>query len=82
MASGRPIVTNRSGDAWKIIEENRAGLVAKVDDQEDFAQKIVEILKDPRKASQFSKNGRKAAEEKCSWEIITRSLVKDVYEGN
>lgn len=79
MASARPIVTNRSGDAWEIIEESKCGLVAEVGDSDDFALKIVQILRNPRLAKELARNGRKAAESKYSWESLAKVMLKEVY---
>lgn len=80
LASGRPIVINKAGDAWKIIEKSQSGLVAKVDDPDDFSEKIVQILNDRRLNNRLSENARKAAGGEYSWEKITNVLIKDVYE--
>lgn len=82
MALGKPVVTNNSGDAWKIIEESQSGLVANVDDPDDFSQKVVRMLNDRKLIIQLSENARKAAEGKYSWEKITKELIQKVYEAN
>lgn len=82
LASGRPIVINRAGDAWKIIEKSQSGLVANVDDSNDFSQKVVRILNDRKLINRLSENARKAAEGKYSWEEITEELIQNVYEAN
>lgn len=79
MASARPLVTNYTGDAWKIVEESNCGLIAKVGDERDFSNKIIYLLSNPKIASKLGKNGRIAAEKEYSWEKQTRSLFKEVY---
>ena len=80
MALGRPILTNCSGDAWKLVEENRAGLVAKVNDAQDFARKMAKLLTDSDLRKEMSKNTRLAAEKKYSCDKLANKLLKEVYE--
>lgn len=82
MALGKPIVANKSGDSWKIIEDNEFGLVVKVGDTIDFASKVVQILNDPKQAKKLARNGRRAAEDKYSWGKLAKDLIQNVYGQN
>jgi len=79
MALRRPTLTNRSGDAWKLVEESGAGLVAEVENDKDFAKKMIQILTDTSLARKLSKNARVAAEEKYSWDELSKKLYNKVY---
>ncbi len=78
LASARPVVTNRAGEAFPIIENMEVGLVAEVGDTDDFASKIINILGDEKLAYQLSGNARLAAE-KYSWSKMAGVLLKEVY---
>jgi len=78
LASARSVITNRAGEAFPIIEDMEAGLVAEVGNTDDFASKIVNILEDEKLASLLSRNARLAAE-KYSWSKMAGVLLKKVY---
>jgi len=76
---GKPIVTNKSGDAWKILEDNKAGLVANIADENDFALKINSMLEDTGLAKRFSLKVMELAKTKYSWDFLATRLLKEVY---
>jgi len=79
MSLGKPIVTNKSGDAWKILEDNKAGLVANMADENDFALKINSMLEDTGLAKRFSLKVMELAKTKYSWDFLATRLLKEVY---
>lgn len=79
MALGKPIVTNKSGDAWKILYENKAGLVAKLEDENDFASKINSLLVDTVLASKFSKRVVELVKTEYSWDFLAKNLIDKIY---
>jgi len=81
MALGKPTLTNRSGDAWKLVIESKAGLVAKVEDDKDFAKEMIKILTDDNLARRLAKNARSAAEKKYSWDKLSEKLYGEVYSA-
>jgi glycosyltransferase involved in cell wall biosynthesis len=80
LALGRVVVTNRSGEPWRILKDNKAGLVAEVDDYRDFAAKIMKILSNEDFASELSTRARMIAEKKYSWNNLSRKLLREVYD--
>jgi len=79
MALGKPIVTNRSGDAWRILEDNKAGLSAESGDENDFASKINILLTNTVLAKKFSQKVIKLVKAKYSWDFLAKRLINDVY---
>lgn len=79
MALSRPVVMNKSGDAWKIVVDNEIGLVTPVDDPQLFAEAILKIIDNPKLAKKYSVNARNTAVGKYSWDKISQSLLTNVY---
>lgn len=79
MALGKPIVTNKSGDVWKILEDNKAGLVANLSDENDFVSKINTLLEDTALVKKFSQKAMELAKTKYSWDFLAKRLIKEVY---
>jgi len=53
-----------------------ASLYAKANDEEDFARKILELLRDKERREKMGRIGRKRVKEKLSWEISEEELIK------
>ena len=78
MASCRPTVVNDVGDVAEVVKTHGIGLVA---DQsvEDFAAKIVILLKDSRLAEEMGDKARRLACTRYSWGILAVKL-EQVYQ--
>jgi len=73
-ASGRPVVALALPGVKEALEESGAG-IAVPDDPERFAAAIGELLDDPERSAALGAAGRRAAEERYSWEsVVTRTL--------
>jgi len=69
-AAGIPVVSTAKGiEGINAVRDKHAVIVEEADDK--FASAIVELLKDPDRASEMGKNGRLFAEE-LDWKIIGR----------
>lgn len=79
LSAGRPIVTNDIGDVGRLFKQERIGLLAK-QDLSDFAQKLIELLKNPDLCEELGKNAREVAEERYSWQIMTERLEDFILE--
>lgn len=77
MAAGRPIISNPVGEAGTIVKEYNLGIVTKPDAL-NFANGIIEALKDKDARMQWGINSRKLAENKFSFDILSREF-EDVY---
>ena len=73
MASGRPIVSNPTGDIKVLFESNEIGLLAE-ESEEDFAAKINILLDHPDLANILGKNARQTAENKYAWSVLVKDL--------
>lgn len=74
LASGRPIVTNPIGQIERVINDNHCGLIAKINDAEDFAEKVIELINDPELSKQMGDKGQKIARDLLAWPIIVEKL--------
>ncbi len=70
LCSGRPIVATALGELEIVIHDSNGGLLAHIDDADDFANKIITLIEDKALCDKLGKNGREAAESKYSWEKI------------
>lgn len=73
MASGRPIISNPTGDIKALFESQNIGLLAD-ETSEDFSAKINFILSHPAVANELGKNARQTAVEKYAWGILVKDL--------
>ena len=78
LAAGRPTVTPDIGEVAQIIRESNCGLLAKPNDWEDFADRIIELAENPHLCEQLGRNARGVAEKDYSWQIIA-SKLEEVY---
>jgi glycosyltransferase involved in cell wall biosynthesis len=74
LAAGKPIVAHAVGEVKRVIEKEKAGLLATPNDIHSFAKKISILLNDKSLQIALGKNARRAAEEKYSWERIVDKL--------
>jgi len=77
MACSLPMVMSKF-PYWKEIF-GECALFANPYDSKDIAEKIFYLLNNPNKAKSLGDNGRKLIEQKYSWEIESKKLLK-VYE--
>ena len=61
LATGVPLVSTRVGQAPEIVEDDRTGLLADVDDVEALAGLVVRVHEDAGLASRLGEAGRKTA---------------------
>lgn len=74
MAMAKPVVSFDLREARFSAQD--AALYAKPNDTEDFANKILELLKDEKKRQQMGEYGRKRIEEELSWNHTKKELIK------
>jgi glycosyltransferase involved in cell wall biosynthesis len=74
---GRPIITTH----LDFVNKNKCGLVAKADNYQDLAKKIIYLLKNPKLAKQMGENGRRAILKSYSWKNVaerTQGAIKEI----
>ena len=75
MICGKPILANQgSSTAIKVYGEN-CGLVVNANDIEEVKNAIVKLRDNPELCRELGANGRKAYEQRYSWEIMERRLI-------
>jgi len=78
MAAGRPTICTRVGEVAKVIEEEKIGLVSEID-CEDFAKKIILILKDHKLSIKMGEKARNVAIKKFALNI-QGSRLESIYK--
>lgn len=76
---GNPVVATDVGSIPEVIDEGETGLVVPPKDEEELADAIVKILKDPALREKMSNNARAKAQQDLSWEAISRKTI-DAYQ--
>jgi len=79
MACDTPVVASKFGGIKDVIIDGENGLLADVADPVDFADKMIEVLKDKEKAAALSTAGRKMVLGQYSWQAIAEQHI-DFYD--
>ncbi len=77
MAMAKPVVSFDLKEARFSAQD--AALYARPNDTEDFANKILELLKDEKRRQQMGEYGRKRIEQELAWSHTEKKLIK-AYE--
>ncbi len=75
VACGRPVVVSRIPGVADWIETERLGLTADPGDPEDFALRIVEVLRDDDMMRSMVERGPAAVAERHSWDSVARRIL-------
>jgi len=67
-----PVLTSDCPPLKRIVNETKAGKVFKAGDARDFAEKVMEIYRDP---ADYGEMGNRAVMEKYNWNIDGERLV-------
>ncbi len=79
MASGVPPICVEKGGAYGVIQNQKTGLIARPDDAEDFAAKIISLLENDSMRNQISINALDFAQSQ-SWENIFGELLRSYMD--
>lgn len=74
MASGLPVVCSHFPQWRNLVEGNRCGLVVNPKEPLEIAKAVRFIHENPKEALVMGENGRRAVEERYSWEIEEKKL--------
>lgn len=80
MMCGKPIIVNDNTSMANIVSKENCGLVVLYGDVNAIKDAILELTNDPDLREKLGGNGRKAYEEKYSWDIMGKRLI-DAYKG-
>ncbi len=76
MASGKPVVATNLGGIPEVVENSNCGILVDPGDEYALAEAIFSLLEDEGLRNELGKNGRKAVEERYSWDIIVEKIEK------
>ncbi|ALV62898.1 Glycosyltransferase [Thermococcus sp. 2319x1] len=79
MASGIPVIATNVGGIPEVVKENEAGLLVPPGNELELRKTIQKLLKDEELRRWYGNNGRKAVEEKYSWDKVVVEIEK-IYE--
>lgn len=85
MSLGLPIITHRGGGntQTEIVQHNHTGYIVNENDVEDYANKIIYLLKNPNKKKELGQNAKIIAKERFNPQKITKQLenvfLKEYY---
>jgi len=75
IASGIPVVASNVGGIPQILDNGKYGLLAEPESPEDFAQKIITLIKNPGLRDELSIKGKQRAKE-YSWDEIAAKTIE------
>ena len=79
MGMGRPVIGNDIPDQKEVINNSGGGICVRYD-EEEFAEAIIELLNNPKKAEEMGEKGRKWVVRNRSYEILANNLEQRYYE--
>jgi L-malate glycosyltransferase len=68
MAAARPVVATNVGGASEAVVEGETGYLVEPGQDQDLADRIIKLLRDPVRSAQMGLNGRRIVEERFSCE--------------
>ena len=80
MAAGLPVVATRVGGATEAIVEDETGYTVESDDENELAERLLELLSNEVKIAAFGANARRRVHEKFSLENQLAETLK-LYES-
>jgi len=78
MMCGKPILVNKSTSTADKVRKENCGLVVDANNIEEIKEAIMKLRDNPELCKELGTNGRKAYEQRYSWEIMEKRLL-DLY---
>ena len=72
----RPVITSNIPPMSDIIENNKTGFLINPNDEKEWAEKIISIIKDPEISNKMGREGNKVLKEKYNQELFYKNLLK------
>ena len=79
MAASRPVVVTDVGGAREAVIDGETGYLVPSGDDKQMASRIISLLRNPSRAAEMGKNGRRVVEERFSCESQL-ALTEKLYE--
>ncbi|MGL5805404.1 MAG: glycosyltransferase family 4 protein [Xenococcaceae cyanobacterium] len=79
MALQRPVVGSRISPVTEVVKDGETGLLANVDDPEDFATAMLKLLDNPQLRQQMGTAGPNHVESEYSWQKVLERVDR-VYQ--
>jgi glycosyltransferase involved in cell wall biosynthesis len=76
----RPVITSNIPPMSDIVENNKTGFLINPNDEKEWAEKIILIIKDPEISNKMGREGNKVLKEKYNQELFYKNLLKMYYE--
>lgn len=80
MAAGKSVVATNVGGASEAIVENESGFLIESNNDKDLAEKLIWLLENPDKNTEFGKKGREIVEQKFSCEAQLKNTI-ELYQN-
>lgn len=77
---GKPVIGARIGPTRDVIDDGVDGLLAKPDDPDELAEKIIELLSDPVKRERMGLNGRTKTLARFTWKHVIGRMEQIYFE--
>jgi phosphatidylinositol alpha-1,6-mannosyltransferase len=74
-SSGVPVVAGRSGGVPEAVQSGETGLLVEPESAEETADAIRTLLRDPARATQLGRAGRREIERFYNWDRVTKDLI-------
>ena len=75
LASGKPLIFVGKGEAAKLVQEARAGVVVAPENPQALADAVLQLLGDSRLVEDLGKNGRQFVEDNLQWSKLVNDWV-------
>jgi glycosyltransferase involved in cell wall biosynthesis len=72
---GKPILVNKGTSTASKVHKENCGLVVDANNIEEIEKAIIKLKENPELCQQLGVNGRKAYEQRYSWEIMKHRLI-------
>jgi phosphatidylinositol alpha-1,6-mannosyltransferase len=75
-----PVIGSYSGGIPDAIEENKSGFIIPEDAEDDLADKILTLFRDPELAKKMGQFGRQRVEQHFTWQKISERLLNEFLD--
>jgi len=80
LACGRPVIVSRVDGVKEVIEEGKCGYLFEPGDAEELARRIIQSYQERDALQEMGLRGRRLVENKYSWRMTAKRIVKVLNE--